>query len=182
MAQTCRGKNCSRCGELILLTLKKSREKEENLPSPPRRMAVYSSPQRENAAKERRSHLFLPRWARVRGAPHPHVRRDTQTKYRWGETEGEGWQDPLVVMQDARRGMKAAVRSPPLPPLRRSHPARHPRFPFLPASFLSPRSSHPDGKPAGALHFRVLQPAGAAKEMKTMRYSGHPLPYARRVS
>lgn len=27
----------------------------------------------------------------------------------------------------------------------------------------------------GALHFRVLQPAGAPKEMKTMRYSGHPL-------
>lgn len=29
---------------------------------------------------------------------------------------------------------------------------------------------------AGALHFRVLQPAGVPKEMKTMRYSGHPLP------
>lgn len=29
---------------------------------------------------------------------------------------------------------------------------------------------------AGALHFRVLQLAGVPKEMKTMRYSGHPLP------
>lgn len=28
----------------------------------------------------------------------------------------------------------------------------------------------------GALHFRVLQLAGVPKEMKTMRYSGHPLP------
>jgi len=45
------------------------------------------------------------------------------------ETEGEGG-SPLVVMQDARRGMKAAVRSSP--PSRRSHPARHPPPPSLP--------------------------------------------------
>jgi len=80
----------------------------------------------------------------------------------------------LVVMQDAPRGMKPVCP----PPSSDRHPDHFPSSPFR----SSRRRRHPDGKPAGALHFRVLQPAGAAKEMKTMRYSGHPLPYARRVS
>lgn len=111
----------------------------------------------------------------VKTHTHTHIRAKEKKR----DAEGQQRMAALVVMQDARRGMKPAPFSP-VP----SSPIRPPpgSLPFLPPCPSSRRRRHPDGKPAGALHFRVLQPAGAAKEMKTMRYSGHPLPYARRVS
>lgn len=110
--------------------------------------------------RERGSHLSPGAvGARVRGSTHTHTHTRTRE-------EDEGGRVAASLSCRMRRGMNGARP-------RRSHPANpsdHHRTPPPPDTLFLPRWQ------AGALHFRVLQPAGVPKEMKTMRYSGHPLP------
>lgn len=126
----------------------------------------------ERTSRESVEAIYPSRWARVRGPTH--TQTDTRIQRRDEEARKVESGSPRCHAGCAK-GDEGSVPAPfvgairPPPP----HPPPPPSIPF---------PSYPDGKPAGALHFRVLQPAGVAKEMKTMRYSGHPLPYARRVS
>lgn len=96
------------------------------------------------------------------------MRGSAHTQTHTGRRRDEGGRVAASLSCRMRRGMNGVPA--PVVAIQPTHPTttaltRHPRD-----TLFLPRWQ------AGALHFRVLQPAGVPKEMKTMRYSGHPLP------